>query len=212
MSAQTGRREGDARCSKTHAGGIVPFRGRDATWIALSNIPNPRSCAKRITLVPGTLTNTELTGEMLSIPPVGKLPRVGLPPASTPSLTACVSAPRFSRLKTPANTTNSAPCSLRAAAANRHRMVLAGNHGRFRLVARARGQKRAVSSVSFTSACTSLSSCKGARSPPTHQPPVQAKLTAKTATAPAPPPPGYAMSEGAEAQPVSASPTASDTH
>jgi len=144
MSAQTGRREVDARCSKTHAGGIVPFRGRDATWIALSNIPNPRSCAKRITLVPGTLTNTELTGEMLSIPPVGKLPRVGLPPASTPSLTACVSAPRFSRLKTPANTTNSAPRSLRAAAANRHRMVLAGNHGRFRLVARARGQKRAA--------------------------------------------------------------------
>ena len=30
----TGRREVDTRCLRTHSGGIIPFRGRVATWIA----------------------------------------------------------------------------------------------------------------------------------------------------------------------------------
>jgi hypothetical protein len=35
----TGRREVDVRCSMTHSGGIVPFRGRGATCIAAPTIP-----------------------------------------------------------------------------------------------------------------------------------------------------------------------------
>jgi hypothetical protein len=72
-------------------------------------------------------------------------------------------------------------------------------------------RQRAGLQRSFTSAMHELKQLqkeRAARQP--HQPPVQATSTAKTATPPAPPP-GYVMSEGAEARPVSASPTVSDT-
>ena len=41
VSAMTGRREVNARCSETGSGGIIPFRGRGATWFATPTIPNP---------------------------------------------------------------------------------------------------------------------------------------------------------------------------
>src|ERR1700760_1985014 len=40
-SATTGRREVNARCSETGSGGIIPFRGREATWFAASTLSNP---------------------------------------------------------------------------------------------------------------------------------------------------------------------------
>jgi hypothetical protein len=44
----TGRREVDTRYLMTHSGGIVPFRGRGATWIANSTIPNPSGMGKSL--------------------------------------------------------------------------------------------------------------------------------------------------------------------
>src|ERR1035441_11130336 len=69
----TGRREADARCSCTRSGGIVPFRGRGATCLAVPTISTSilqgLSCSVRVVhdwkrgLVAGAMNcRNELTG------------------------------------------------------------------------------------------------------------------------------------------------------